>query len=173
MNVFIAKIDFFDPDRWPVLSAPYTSNPESGQDNISDIARQLGEDGLVILVGSQSPRTKHRHKRKLLGMIRCHMSLYSTKCVVDPALVTSAHFTRADGDFRMPYCIPFSQLWVCQPPLRDARLACGNELVGANRRAFFIKLSDRQAIEATQMVSTLSGPPKGFPRPGGGFIRDI
>ena len=139
MRVFIAKIDFFDPNRWPVLSAPYTVSPESGQDNISDVARQLGEEGLAILVGSQGRRTRLRHKKKLLGMIKCHMSLHETHKLVDPALVKSAHFTRRDGAFRMPYCIPFSTLWECQPPLQDAKLACGDELIGPNKRAFFIR----------------------------------
>ena len=173
MRVFIAKIDFFDPNRWPVLSAPYTVNPESGQDNISDVARQLGEDGLAILVGSQGVRTAYRHKRKLLGMIKCHMSLFRTREVVDPELVTSRHFTRADGAFRMPYCIPFSKLWECQPPLQNASLACGDELVGQNRRAFFIKLSDRQAAKAIETVLGHSGPPRDLPPPGSGFVRDI
>ena len=173
MHAFIAKIDFFDPDRWPVLSAPYKKNPESGQENISDVARQLGQSGLAILVGSQSIRTKHRHKRKLLGMITCHMSLYETRRIVDSALVTSPHFTHRDGDFRMPYCIPFSQLWVCQPPLQDALLACEDELVGPNQRAFFTRLSDRQAAKAIEMVRRLSGPPIMLPKPEAGFIRDI
>jgi hypothetical protein len=174
MKAFIAKIDFFDPDRWPVLSAPYKRNPVSEQDNITHVALQLGEDGLAILVGSRSGRTAHHHKRKLLGMIRCHMALYETRKVVNTKLVTSAHFTRADGDFRMPYCVPFSQLWVCRPPLKDALLACGDELVDQNnRRAFFLKLTDQQAAKATDMIRRLSGPPKNLPRPGQGFIRDI
>lgn len=173
MKAFIAKIDFFDPERWPVLSAPYKRNPESGQDNIIHVAHQLGEDGLAILVGSRSERTAHHHKGKLLGMNRCHLALYETRKVVDTKLVTSAHFTRADGDFRMPYCVPFSLLWWCQPPLKDALLACEDELVGQNRRAFFIEMSKRQAGKATDIVRRLSGPPKNLPRPGQGFIRDI
>ncbi len=173
MRVFIAKIDFFNPQKWPVLSAPYKRDPESGQDNIIDVARQLGDDGIAILVGSWSVRTKNHHKRKLLGMIKCHMALYETRKLVDSKLVISAHFTRRDGEFRMPYCIPFSQLWECRTPLQDALLACEDELVGQNRRAFFIELSSHQAVKATEMVRRLSGPPMNFPRPKPGFIQDI
>ena len=173
MKVFIAKIDYFDPCRWPVLSAPYLVNPKESEVDIVKLAYQLGEDGLAILVGSQSERTRHSHKRKLLGMINCHMALYETRALVDPELAASAHFTRRDGDFRMPYCIPFSRLWACQPPLKDALLACEDELVGENRRAFFIELSRTQGQKATEMVRRLSGPPKDLPRPEPGFIRDI
>ena len=72
MKVFIAKIDYFDPCRW-VLSAPYF--PKESEVDIVKLAYQLGEDGLAILVGSQSERTRHSHKRRLLGMINCHMDL--------------------------------------------------------------------------------------------------
>ena len=173
MKVFIVKIDYFDPCRWPVLSAPYLVNPKESEVDIVKLAHQLGEDGLAILVGSQNGRTRKHHKRKLLGMISCHMALYETRALVYHELVAPAHFTRRDGNFRMPYCIPISRLWVCQPPLKDALRACEDELVGDNRHAFFIELSSKQAEKATDMVRRLSGPPKDLPRPGPGFIRDI
>ena len=69
MNVFIAKIDYFDPDSWRVLAAPYGGqNPESSRKNITDFAHKLGDDGIALLVGSLSFRTVNRHKRKLLGL---------------------------------------------------------------------------------------------------------
>ena len=80
MNVFIAKIDYFDPDSWRVLAAPYGGqNPESSLKNITDVAHKLGDDGIALLVGSLSFRTVNRHKRKLLGAVRCHKALYRTE----------------------------------------------------------------------------------------------
>ena len=38
MKVFIAKIDYFDPCRWPVLSAPYLVNPKESEVDIVKLA---------------------------------------------------------------------------------------------------------------------------------------
>ena len=84
MNDFIAQIDYFNPDSWRVLAAPYAGrNPESSRANIEDVADKLGEDGIALLVGSLSVRTANKHKRKLLGAVRCYRALYRTEEVVD------------------------------------------------------------------------------------------
>ena len=175
MHVFIAKIDYFDPDTWPVLAAPYAgSDPETSRANITEVADKLGRDGIALLVGSLAPRTRHSHKRKLLGAVKCYHALYDTARLVDPRHLTSAHFTRADGAFRMPYCIPYSHLWVCPPPLIQAEVPCGDEIVDTdNRRNWFIRLSNAQAEVAFEVLTNMAGPPEEIQRPDRGFICDL
>jgi len=175
MHVFIAKIDYFDPESWPVLAAPYGGpNPESSRANISEVSATLGTDGIALLVGSLGPRTRHSHRRKLLGAVTCHRALYDTAQIVDPRHLTSAHFTRNDGAFRMPYCIPYSQLWVCPPPLIRAEVPCGDEIVDPeNRRNWFIRLSNAQAEVAYEVLTNMAGPPVTIPPPNRGFICEL
>ena len=175
MHVFIAKIDYVDPDTWPVLAAPYGGpNPETSRANITKVAATLGADGIALLVGSLGPRTRHSHKRKLLGAVKCHRTLYETKQIVDPQHLASAHFTRGDGAFRMPYCVPYSHLWVCPPPLLRAEVPCGDEIVDPeNRRNWFIRLSNAQAEVAYEVLTNMAGQPVEIPRPHRGFITDL
>jgi len=175
MKVFIAKIDYFDPDSWRVLAAPYGGrNPESSCTNIKDVAHKLGDDGIALLVGSLSFRTINRHKRKLLGAVMCHKALYRTEEVVDAKHIGSAHFTRADDAFRMPYCIPYSRIWVCRPPLIRAELACSDEIVDPTfRRKWLIQLSDAQAEIALETLNKNADGPFDLPRPNNGFIADL
>ena len=175
MRVFIAKIDYFDPIRWPVLAAPYSGrNPDTSRTNIMDVAHKLGEDGVAILVGSSSQRVPYRLKHKLLGAVSCHMALYETRAVVDHKLCASAHFIRADGAFRMPYCIPYSSISICREPYQHARNACGDELVDYdNRRQWLLRLSDTQAQIALEAVERCSGGGSKKPRPDQGFITDL
>ena len=175
MNVYIANIDYFDADKWPVLAAPYGGpNPDTSRTNIEEVARKLGKDGVAILVGSSSQRVPNRLKHKLLGAVSCHMALYDTKEVVDHALYTSHHFTRADGHFRMPYCIPYASIVTCQKPLQHARNACGEELVDPdNRRQWLIKLSQPQADIALEVVARCAEGRTDRPRPDKGFIKDL
>ena len=175
MKVYIAKIDYFDPVRWPVLAAPYAGrNPDTSRTNIMDVAQKLGENGIAILVGSSSQRVPHRLKHKLLGAVSCHMALYETRAVVDYRLYASAHFIRADGAFRMPYCIPYSSMAVCREPYHHARNACGDELVDYdNRRQWLIRLSDEQAKTALKAVERCSKGWSDIPRPDNGFITDL
>ena len=175
MKVYIAKIDYFDPDKWPVLAAPYAGrNPETSRTNITDVATKLGKDGIAILVGSSSQRVPFRLKRRLLGAVSCHMALYETKAVVDGSLYASAHFTRADGAFRMPFCIPYSSIAVCCKPYQHARNACGDELVDDdNKRQWLIRLSDTQAKRALEALERYSAGWSRKPRPDNGFITDL
>ena len=175
MNVFIAKIDYFDPDSWRVLAAPYGGqNQESSRKNITDVAHKLGDDGIALLVGSLSFRTVNRHKRKLLGAVRCHKAVYRTEEVVDARHLGSGHFTRADDSFRMPYCIPYSQLWVCRPPLIRAEIACEDEIVDpVFRRKWLIRLSEKQAKVALGVLEKHADGPFDLPRPDRGFICDL
>lgn len=174
MHVFIAKIDYFDPIKWPVLAAPYSGrNPETSRANITDVAQKLGTDGIAILVGSSSQRVPYRLKHKLLGAVSCHMALYDTKAVVDQSLYNSPHFIRRDGAFRMPYCIPYSSIITCHEPFQHARIACGDELVDySNRRQWLIQLSDIQAMKALKVLERCAtGTTRR--RPDNGFIADL
>ena len=175
MHVFIAKIDYFDPESWPVLAAPYGGpNPETSRANITKVSATLGVDGIALLVGSLGPRTRHNHRRKLLGAVTCHRARYDTAQIVDPRHLASAHFTRSDGTFRMPYCIPYSRLWVCPPPLIRAEVPCGDEIVDPeNRRNWFIRLSNAQAEVAYEVLTNMAGPPVTIPPPKRGFIFEL
>ena len=175
MNVFIAKIDYFDHVRWPVLGAPYPgTNPENSRLSITQVSRDLGSDGLALLVGSRGPQTSYRLRRKLLGAVQCHRALYETTKVVHPELVTTQHFTRKDNAFRMPYCIPYSKVWKCEGKLIQAEVACGGEIVDPNRpREWFIRLSDDQADVALNVPNHKAPKPINIPRPTHGFIAEL
>ena len=174
MNVLIIKVDYFDPEKWPVLGAPYKVNPEGSRSSITEVAHTATSSGIILLVGSQSPRTKHSLKIKLLGAVQCHMALFETRKVVAPELVNSPHFTRRDGAFRMPYCIPYSKIWNCRRPLSRASSACGNELVDPNdRRKWLIQLSDHQAQRALEILEQETTNTKDLPLPAHGFIQKL
>lgn len=148
--------------------------PKQAGRNITEVSATLGVDGIALLVGSLAPRTRHSHKRKLPGAVKCHHALYNTVQLVDPQHLTSARFTRTDGAFRMPYCIPYSHLWVCPPPLIRAEVPCGDEIVDPdNRRNWFIRLSNAQAKVALEVLRNMAGPPVEIPRPDLGFICDL
>ena len=70
MNVLIIKVDYFDPEKWPVLGGPYKVNPEGSRSSITEVAHTATSSGIILLVGSQSPRTKHSLKIKLLGAVQ-------------------------------------------------------------------------------------------------------
>ena len=177
MKVYIAKIDYFDPKTWPVLGAPYAGqNPKTSRANITEVADKLGKDGIALLVGAKTARTYRPHQGKLLGAVRCHMALYHTKEVVDTKHHTSRHFTRngRGGGFRMPYAMPFSELWKCHSPLIQAKVACNDEING--RRfppEWFIRLSDKQGKEALGVLEKHADGPFDLPRPDKGFICDL
>ena len=175
MKVYIAKIDYFDPKTWPVLGAPYPGkDPEGSRRSISNVANKLGNDGIALLVGSKVPRTDRAHRHRLLGAVQCHMALYDTASVVHPRHLTSTHFTRENGAFRMPYCIPFSYLWRCHKPLIQAAVPCGDELVDyKNRRQWFIRLTGPQAKVALDVLHNMAAPGRQIPRPARGFISDL
>ncbi|MGB1418591.1 MAG: hypothetical protein ACPG67_04485 [Candidatus Puniceispirillaceae bacterium] len=75
MNVFIAKIDYFDPDSWRVLAAPYGGqNPESSRKNIADVAHKLGDDGIVDPVFRRKwlIRLSEKQAKVALGVLEKH-----------------------------------------------------------------------------------------------------
>ena len=74
----------------------------------------------------------------------------------------------------MPYCIPYSQLWVGRPPLIRAEIACEDEIVDpVFRRKWLIRLSEKQAKVALGVLEKHADGPFDLPRPDRGFICDL
>lgn len=162
MGLFIVKLDHFDPDGWPALAAPYRIDEKQSHDTCREMIRQFGTQNCILLVGSQSPRTLHRFKRKALALVKLQNSIYRTDQIVDPQLVRSEHYSRvSDGNFRMPYCVPYSQVIVFSRPYKDARELCGEELVdNNNRRNWRIELSKEQTEKAMHIIRTIKTKPQ-------------
>ena len=177
MRVFIAKIDYFDPNTWPALAAPYANhNPELSRRDILNVANELRQNGIALLVGSIANRTAKDHQAKLLGAVQCYQALYHTAKVVHPKHLECEHFRRRSKgrEFRMPYCIPYSKLWACRQPLIFAEQACGDEIHGRKfPPQWFIRLSDRQAEIAFEVLQNEASLPVDLPRPDQGFIKDL